>query len=890
MRMADGSSVRGRVRVDGKFFRLGERNYHLKGVTYGPFAPNASGEPFATPEQTKRDFAQIRELGANLLRVYEVPPRWFLDLAQEMGLKLLIDIPWNKHRCFLESEKSRGEARTAVERAVSGGAAHPAIFAWSVVNEIPPDIVRWSGAREVEEFIEELIDLAKATDPDCLCTMGNFPPTEFLRPRNLDFICFNVYLHQRRPLENYLARLQMLAETKPLVLGEFGLDSLREGEAHKSATLAWHIEAAFRGGVAGAIVFSFTDDWHRGGRQIEDWAFGLVTKERVPKQSFFAVQEKFQAAPYFPLTATPRVSVVVACYNGARTLKICLESLTRLNYPDYEVILVDDGSTDATPEIARNFKTVRLIQHRNHGLSVARNTGSLAATGEVIAFTDADCRADEDWLYYVVGDLVTSRFAGMGGHNLLPPDDSPVAAAVMASPGGPAHVMLNDRVAEHIPGCNMVFYKWALETIGGFDPVFRKAGDDVDICWRLQESGLRIGFNPAGFVWHYRRSTVRDYLKQQEGYGEAEALLVRKHPEYFNALGGSLWRGRIYGTTRAGVVSRHPIIYHGVFGTGFFQTLYASPPSFGLMFGTSLEFQVLVTLPLLVLSVPFHFFWPVALLSLLVSPAVCGVAAWQAEIPKTKCLWWSRPLAALLFFLQPLVRGWARYSGRIRLEPLPEAVLERMSQQSEDDDSKLVEERVFWSDGRTDRVALIRAILQRLDAEGWPHKADAGWSEHDVELYGTRWSRLQIATVSEIFSGGQMSLRCRVRSEWSLQAKLAFWGLLGLELLLIGLVGTNSPWIWMLLLTMPIFGWYLEQEKKTLQHLALGFLDEVARQRNLTRLDYSAEADQFTPVSGPPIRPEGSIRVTPLGKAAPIPSAGGAVAATVPQDAPAGPA
>ena len=862
--MADGLQIRGRVRADGKFFRLGERKFHLKGVTYGPFAPNNDGEPFATPEQTRRDFAQIRELGANILRIYEVPPRWFLDLADDCGLKLLVDIPWNKHRCFLDSEKSRDEARAAIEGAVRSGAAHPAIFAWSVVNEIPPDIVRWSGARAVEEFVEELIDLAKATDPNCLCTMGNFPPTEFLHPRNLDFVCFNVYLHQRRPFENYLARLQMLAETKPLVLGEFGLDSIREGEAHKSATLAWHIEAAFRGGVAGAIVFSFTDDWHRGGRQVDDWQFGLVTRERERKQSFFAVQEKFHAAPYFPLAAAPKVSVVVACYNGARTLKTCLDSLTRLNYPDYEVILVDDGSTDATPDIARNFKSVRLIQHPNHGLSVARNTGIAAATGEIIAFTDADCRADEDWLYYTVGDLVTSRFAGIGGHNLLPPEDSPVATAVMASPGGPAHVMLNDRLAEHIPGCNMVFYKWALETIGNFDPVFRKAGDDVDICWRLQESGLRIGFNSAGFVWHYRRSTVRDYLKQQEGYGEAEALLVRKHPEYFNALGGSLWRGRIYGTTRAGVVSRQPIIYHGVFGTGFFQTLYAAPPSFGLMFCTSLEFQAFVALPLLVLAVPFHFLWPVALLGLLVSPAVCAAAAWQADIPKARCLWWSRPLTALLFYLQPLVRGWARYSGRIRLEPLPEQIFDRMNRHAGGEERKLDGERIYWSDGRTDRVTFIRAMLQRLDAEGWPHKSDAGWSEHDVELYGTRWSRLQIATVSEIFAGGKMTLRCRVRAEWSLQASLAFWGLLGAELLLIGLAGSNSPWMWMLLLTMPVFGWYLEQEKKTLQQLAVGFLDEVAAQRHLSRLDYNAEEDLFTPAAAPDGASNPPLRVVPV--------------------------
>src|SRR5262249_32976802 len=163
---------------------------------------------------------------------------------------------------------------------------------------------------------------------------------------------FNIYLHQRPALEAYLARLQTLAGSKPLVLGEFGMDSLREGESRKCDFLAWQIESVFRAGLAGTVIFSFTDDWFRGGHQIEDWAFGLGTRQRQPKESFAVVQKHYQQAPYFPLSRVPKVSVVVASYNGARTLKACLDSLVRLNYPDYEIILVDDGSTDDTGQIA----------------------------------------------------------------------------------------------------------------------------------------------------------------------------------------------------------------------------------------------------------------------------------------------------------------------------------------------------------------------------------------------------------------------------------------------------------------------------------------------------------------------------------------------------------
>jgi glycosyltransferase involved in cell wall biosynthesis len=612
--------------------------------------------------------------------------------------------------------------------------------------------------------------------------------------------------------------------------------------------LSWQIEAGFRNGLAGMIVFSFSDDWWMGGHQIEGWFMGLTTRNRKPKDSFYAVQKAFQAAPYFPLSYYPKVSVVVASYNGARTLKACLDSLMRLNYPDYEVILVDDGSTDGTQEIATHYKDLHYIRQTNHGLSVARNTGIAAATGGIVAFTDSDCRADEDWIYYLVGDLINSRFAGIGGHNFLPPEDSPVAAAVLVSPGGPAHVMLNDRVAEHIPGCNMAFYKWALQEIGGFDPIFTKAGDDVDACWRLQQRGYRIGFNPAGFVWHYRRSTIKAYLKQQHGYGEAEALLVRKHPEYFNSLGGSIWRGRIYTAAKFGLVLGRSVIYHGVFGTGFFQTIYSAEPAWLLMLTTAMEYHVLVTLPLLVLSAPFHFLFPVALTSLLISVAVCVATAAQAQLPKDKQRFWSRPLIALLFFLQPIVRGWARYQGRLGRQPTPATARKRLEALKTRDIGESLDRLYYWGDGQIDRIDWVNGIVLRLDQQGWPSKTDTGWSDHDVEVFGNRWSQLQLITATEDYGGGKRLFRCRLRASWSLPGVLAFWSFLMFELLIIGIVSPDQPWLWMLLLTMPIFGWFLEQEKRNLQRLIAAFLDDVARQRGLIKLKYDPRQEKFEPV------------------------------------------
>jgi GT2 family glycosyltransferase len=834
------SSSPARVSVDGKFFRDGEKKFFVKGVSYGPFAPNAAGQPFVSIEQTTRDLAQIRELGANVVRIYHVPARWFFDLALETGLKLLIDIPWNKHLCFLDSVQHRAAAVDSVRRALYGVARHPAVFAFSIGNEIPSDIVRWSGTRAVADFIDELVQEAKRIDSQCLCTYTNFPPTEFLRPQTLDFVCFNLYLHNEQPFKNYLARLQLIAESKPLLLGEFGIDSIRESEPRKCELLEWQIRDLYQAGLSGGIIFSYTDEWYKDGREIEDWGMGLTTRAREPKPSFGVVQRMFRAAPYFPSQRTAKVSVIVASYNGERTLKACLDSLERQNYPDYEVILVDDGSTDTTSQIAAMYPRVRYIRHeRNLGLSVARNTGIAAATGEIVAFTDSDCRADEDWLYYLTCSLFDSPFAAIGGPNLLPPEDSPVAAAVMASPGGPAAVMLTDRQAEHIPGCNMAVYKSALEEIGGFDPIFRKAGDDVDLCWRLEQTGHKIGFSPAAFVWHYRRSTIRDYLNQQYGYGEAEALLVRKHPEYFNSFGGSMWRGRIYTASKFGVLVRPPIIYRGLFGSAGFQSVYSSGPAFTLMLCTALEYHVLITLPLWLLSLSFHYMLPLAITSLAISVGVCAAAANQAELPKSKRQKWSRPLVAVLFFLQPIVRGWARYHGRLFFRPFPgtgpQQTLDSLALQQSG--QPLVETQ-YWLQQRINRLQFVAEILRRLDKQGWPNKADIGWSDYDLEIYGDRWCNVQLTTVAEDHPPGKQLIRCRLSAKWSLQSRVAFWLLCALELLIVGFLGGRpSWWVWaMLFAPLAVFVWFIRRQERSIRSLIMVFLDELAKEWNLIKV------------------------------------------------------
>src|SRR5207244_341080 len=241
----------------------------------------------------------------------------------------------------------------------------------------------------------------------------------------------------------------------------------------------------------------------------------------------------------------PRVSVIICAYNAADTLEDCLASVEQLTYPDYEIILVNDGSKDRTSEIGHSHPRVRVIDIPNGGLSAARNVGLADATGEIVAYTDADTRVDPDWLTYLVQPFLTSDVVGSGGPNVVPADDPPMAQCIARARGGPTHVLLDDRIAEHVPGCNMAFRRDALLAVGGFNAVYLRAGDDVDVCWRLQARGWKIGFAAAALVWHHHRSSVRAYWRQQVGYGEGETWLMAHHPEKF-LDGRMLWRGRIY--------------------------------------------------------------------------------------------------------------------------------------------------------------------------------------------------------------------------------------------------------------------------------------------------------------------------------------------------------
>jgi GT2 family glycosyltransferase len=826
----------GEIRVRGKFFFAGDIKHFVKGVTYGPFGPGSHGAQFPEMEVVERDFALMRNAGVNTVRVFTVPPVRLLDAAEEAGLKVLVGLPWSQHVAFLDSPAIQAEIRDAVAGGVRACRRHAAVFAYLVGNEIPPDMIRWHGAGEVRRFLKELVALVRREHPGALVSYANFPSTEYLTIDFTDFLCFNIYLHEETAFRRYIARLHNLAVDKPLVLTEFGIDSMRNGAEEQARILGWQVRAAFASGVAGTFVFAWTDEWFTGGHLIEDWAFGLVDLERHPKPAFYEVSGRYKGVLPPPLPRYPRVSVVVCSYNAERTMEACLLSLETLDYPDYEVIVVNDGSTDRTLEIAERFPFCRIISQPNKGLSAARNVGAEAATGEIVAYTDSDCVADPDWLTYLVAKMETSNLAACGGPNFPPPEDNLVPAAVAVSPGGPTHVLISDEVAEHIAGCNMAFRRDALLALGGFDPVYRAAGDDVDICWRFQDAGHTIGFSPAAIVWHFRRNTVGAYLKQQRGYGKAEALVYAKHPFRFNLFGQAKWLGRIYGDLSAALLlSRKPVIYSGAFGRGLFQTMYEPPSSLTSLLPLTFEWSLAALLLAPAGIIVGGWFWLLTV-PLVATWALCVNGAMKAPIDPRFAGAKARGLVALLIYLAPLLRGWERLKWRVKTMQAEDHVgLPPVEQRARIDWPVRTFTLCYWNEFAGEKEALLAGLMDFLLPQKYFVVPDTGWSKWDLKISRGLWSRAFITVCAENHGGPKRLLRVRCAMRMSSPARVLLRGCATLAAagLILGSPIVAVSFLVLGVVNLGVVGWQLA----TFGRLMHRIIEAVAQQAQLMPAD-----------------------------------------------------
>ena len=670
-----GTQAPGRVRRDGKFLVRHGQPFRIRGVTYGTFQARGDGHLFPPAATVRADLEAIARLGLNTVRLYTPPPEDVLELAGELGLQLVVGLDYPDWRS--EPEAGRGArrrvleaGRRAVDTALERCAGREVVLAVAVGNEVPGDIVRLHGPGAVEDTLARLVEEVHQADPEVLVTYCNYPTTEYLEVPGQDLVCFNVFLESRERFRSYLRHLQVVAGDRPLVLSELGLAAELHGEAAQASALAWQLSVVDECGCAGAAVFSWTDEWAVAGRPVEGWGFGISDVRRRWKPAAGVVRRWAGSGVRDLVERWPAISVVVCAYNAAATLPECLRSLLACDYPDLEVIVCDDGSSDGTAEIAASFP-FRLLRLQHVGLSAARNAGIAQARGEIVAFLDADAACHPEWPYHLALSLDEESVQATGGPNLPFESAGLVERAVARAPGNPVEVLLSDARAEHVPGCNMAYRRTALLEVGGFDPVYVTAGDDVDVCWKLLDRGHEIAFAAAAQVRHHRRAAVAGFLRQQAGYGRAERLISQRHGHRFNRLGQARWAGFIYGTPSYLPRLLRPVVYHGTYGLAPFQGVVRRRAEEVAGYASAL---LPLALPLAAAGLLLAALSPWWLL--VPGLAALGLAAFAASTalavrpargePRPLAL---RLLAAFLHLAQPLARAWGR------LQPVPEEPL-----------------------------------------------------------------------------------------------------------------------------------------------------------------------------------------------------------------------
>ena len=753
-----------RVHVDGKFFSVGGERFDFHGITYGTFAPRWDGAQFPSRAQIERDFAAMREVGFTVVRTYTVPPEDLLEAAEEHGMRVLAGVFYPDWRYLLGSTRSNNrqvarEAAREVREAARRFANDPRILALSLGNEVPADVLRWFGTGVVARTLGDLVEIVRTEDPDQLVTYANYPTAEYLPLEDFDFLTFNVFLENRANFRRYLTRLHHLAGDRPLVLGEVGLAAGKtpEEENRQAEVLDWQLEVAVERGVAGTCIFSWTDDWWVGGEQVTAWRFGITRENRSPRPALEVATRWNQRSVRDLESEWPSISIVICAHNGAETLGECLHHTCALEYPDLEVIVVDDGSTDESAEIAGDHPGVRLVQIPHGGLSVARNEGFRAARGELVAYLDADAYPTPEWPYFLALAFDARDVGGAGGPNLPPPDDPEGAHVVARSPGGPVHVMVSDDRAEHVPGCNMAFWKLVLSEIGGFDPVYEAAGDDVDFCWKALARDWKIGFHPAAVVWHHRRPGLRAYLRQQRSYGRSEALVEARHPQNFTAAGTARWRGRIYNSLTTSIGRQR--IYRGQYGTAAYQSVYRAGGhllDLAHQVGMPIAALTLLTAPLAAvrpwLAAP-------ALVALAFLVALAGIDIARAQPPRRSggAELRFRALVAVHHLLQPLVRSLARSRHRIAARrsfdqdpPLPRAVQRRRG-------------GVVVVPEDRPRAELAAGLISVLRCRGIRTVYPSGWEDYDARLLLSPLAYGELQTSSHPEGFVQIRIRFRPR-------------------------------------------------------------------------------------------------------------------------------
>ena len=234
----------------------------------------------------------------------------------------------------------------------------------------------------------------------------------------------------------------------------------------------------------------------------------------------------------------PYVSVIVPVYNDSENLGVCLSALAGQSYPAdrYEVVVIDNGSSEDVRSVVARFPGFRYEHEDRIGSYAARNKGIEASKGEILAFTDSDCRPGPDWIAAGVAFLDdATAFDAVGGPiRMVAPEGRRATAFDLHDLvwGMPQRIYI-ERFGLSATGCLFV-RRECFEKAGPFDPEFRSCGD-CEWCFRMRACGLRLGYAPEAWVLHSTRSSLSSFVRRRRrisgGFHLLTPLVASRYPD-----------------------------------------------------------------------------------------------------------------------------------------------------------------------------------------------------------------------------------------------------------------------------------------------------------------------------------------------------------------------
>lgn len=239
------------------------------------------------------------------------------------------------------------------------------------------------------------------------------------------------------------------------------------------------------------------------------------------------------------------ISVIVPTYNSIKSLVVLLDTLVNQDYERYEIIVVDDCSSDDTPRVVKNYDIKYVRLKKNRGPAVCRNIGAKVSKGDILAFTDSDCRVNGDWLTKIYHHILNKNVYAIMGRLII--DQSTYLGNSISALGFPAGGSLgfekvwkvdNNGYTTSLSSCNCAMKKYIFNNLGGFDETFPYAGgEDSFLAYSLIHSGFKIKYCPDVIAYHEARDSLKKYISWQFKRGISSYIFsskVKKRSEYMS--------------------------------------------------------------------------------------------------------------------------------------------------------------------------------------------------------------------------------------------------------------------------------------------------------------------------------------------------------------------